>query len=444
MMRAMLAGAAGALAAAGAVLVVPRSMDLPGPLRSFAARIGEELGSTLDLVREVGSARAPLPRARVRRLRVTAAAAGAVSARSCSVCAGRCSAQSWRAGLRRVWRSCAASATGAGLTRDALPPPSRWRTLSRAVPPCAPPSRLPPAACAARLPRSCRAPRGSSRWARPPTPRSSACDPLVSRAVTLIVAAMQVQRRSGGDLPGVLRDVGMALEQERRLLEEARAATAQARFTAVVVIALPGVRDRPGHAGLAGLDGRMMLTPRHRAARRRACAAGLGRSAPIRRLAGRLREFGGRLVGGGGRLLVLGVGEMAVRWHVRVPSPRRLRAMGLGLPAHRLMAVATRIASMARTERIAAPRSLADRMVGRAAPAPARAGLDRAEIRGGGCRIGCGWAQPRLLPGRLGLVVLPAAAAAGSCSRTSGLRGWRGCGRMPRCASCRACSICCA
>jgi tight adherence protein B len=50
---------------------------------------------------------------------------------------------------------------------------------------------------------------------------------------------MQVQRRSGGDLSRVLRGVAGALEEERRVLDEGRAATAQARFTAAVVIALP-------------------------------------------------------------------------------------------------------------------------------------------------------------------------------------------------------------
>ena len=60
-----------------------------------------------------------------------------------------------------------------------------------------------------------------------------------SRGIGLIVAAMQVQRRCGGDLARVLREVAAALEDERRLREEARAATAQARFTAAVVVALP-------------------------------------------------------------------------------------------------------------------------------------------------------------------------------------------------------------
>jgi tight adherence protein B len=60
-----------------------------------------------------------------------------------------------------------------------------------------------------------------------------------SQAVALIVAAMQVQRRSGGDLTRVLRGVAGALEQDRQVIEEADAATAQARFTAIVVVALP-------------------------------------------------------------------------------------------------------------------------------------------------------------------------------------------------------------
>ena len=60
-----------------------------------------------------------------------------------------------------------------------------------------------------------------------------------SRGVALIVAALQVQRRTGGDLARVLRDVATALDQDRRVIQEANAATAQARYTAMVVVALP-------------------------------------------------------------------------------------------------------------------------------------------------------------------------------------------------------------
>jgi tight adherence protein B len=82
-----------------------------------------------------------------------------------------------------------------------------------------------------------------------------------SRALALIVAAMQVQRHSGGDLPRVLRDVATALAQERRVLEEGRAATAQARFTAAVVIALPLCGIGLGALASPGLLARMTASP---------------------------------------------------------------------------------------------------------------------------------------------------------------------------------------
>lgn len=60
-----------------------------------------------------------------------------------------------------------------------------------------------------------------------------------ARAVDTIVAAMLVQARSGGDLAGLLRGLAGALESSLRLEGDARAATAQARFTGFVVAALP-------------------------------------------------------------------------------------------------------------------------------------------------------------------------------------------------------------
>jgi tight adherence protein B len=78
-----------------------------------------------------------------------------------------------------------------------------------------------------------------------------------SRSVTLIVAAMQVQRRTGGDLARSLRDIAASIEQERRVSEEAQAATSQARFTAVVVIALPLCGLLFGELAAPGLIGRI-------------------------------------------------------------------------------------------------------------------------------------------------------------------------------------------
>jgi tight adherence protein B len=60
-----------------------------------------------------------------------------------------------------------------------------------------------------------------------------------SRRVDLLVAAIRLQRRSGGNLASLLRDVAAALESQARLEADARAETAQARFTSTVVLAMP-------------------------------------------------------------------------------------------------------------------------------------------------------------------------------------------------------------
>jgi tight adherence protein B len=54
-----------------------------------------------------------------------------------------------------------------------------------------------------------------------------------------IVAAVLLQRDAGGDLAGLLRALAAELEAARRAEADARALTAQARFTALVVGALP-------------------------------------------------------------------------------------------------------------------------------------------------------------------------------------------------------------
>ena len=69
-----------------------------------------------------------------------------------------------------------------------------------------------------------------------------------SPAIDVIVAGALMQRRAGGDLAQLLRGAARAFEDEARLLGEVRAATAQARFTGMVVVLLP-----LGGAGLAEL-----------------------------------------------------------------------------------------------------------------------------------------------------------------------------------------------
>ena len=54
-----------------------------------------------------------------------------------------------------------------------------------------------------------------------------------------IVAACLLQRRAGGDLAHLLRESARAMEDQGRLEDEVRAATAQARFTGVIVILMP-------------------------------------------------------------------------------------------------------------------------------------------------------------------------------------------------------------
>jgi tight adherence protein B len=69
-----------------------------------------------------------------------------------------------------------------------------------------------------------------------------------SPGIDVIVAGALMQRRAGGDLAQLLRTSARAFEDEARLLGEVRAATAQARFTGMVVVLMP-----IGGAGLAEL-----------------------------------------------------------------------------------------------------------------------------------------------------------------------------------------------
>ncbi len=60
-----------------------------------------------------------------------------------------------------------------------------------------------------------------------------------SPGMDALVAACLLQRRAGGDLARLLRESARALEDQARLEGEVRAATAQARFTALIVVLLP-------------------------------------------------------------------------------------------------------------------------------------------------------------------------------------------------------------
>jgi tight adherence protein B len=60
-----------------------------------------------------------------------------------------------------------------------------------------------------------------------------------SRQLDTLVAACLLQRRAGGDLARLLRDCARAFEDQSRVEAEARSATAQARFTGLIVVVLP-------------------------------------------------------------------------------------------------------------------------------------------------------------------------------------------------------------
>ena len=60
-----------------------------------------------------------------------------------------------------------------------------------------------------------------------------------SHAWSTLTAAVLLQRDAGGDLAGLLRELAASGESADRAERDARAATAQARFTAWLVLGLP-------------------------------------------------------------------------------------------------------------------------------------------------------------------------------------------------------------
>jgi tight adherence protein B len=94
--------------------------------------------------------------------------------------------------------------------------------------------------------------RAAARAAALGDPTPEILERLRRRAATpawdAIVAGILLQRDAGGDLAGLLRDQAEALEAADRIEREARTATAQARFTARLVLVLPA-----GAAALAEL-----------------------------------------------------------------------------------------------------------------------------------------------------------------------------------------------
>ncbi|MBL6633400.1 MAG: type II secretion system F family protein [Thermoleophilia bacterium] len=77
----------------------------------------------------------------------------------------------------------------------------------------------------------------------------------------LLVTAILVQRRTGGDLARALRDMSGRLEERARLARELRGATAQARATAWMVAALPVMGAALAEAAAPGLIARTASSP---------------------------------------------------------------------------------------------------------------------------------------------------------------------------------------
>ncbi len=77
----------------------------------------------------------------------------------------------------------------------------------------------------------------------------------------LLVTAILVQRRTGGDLARALRDMSGRLEERARLSRELRGATAQARATAWMVAALPVMGAALAEAAAPGLIARTASSP---------------------------------------------------------------------------------------------------------------------------------------------------------------------------------------
>jgi tight adherence protein B len=82
-----------------------------------------------------------------------------------------------------------------------------------------------------------------------------------SPAWDTIVAAILLQREAGGDLAGLLRDLAAALDAAERAERDARAATAQARATARIVLGLPAAAAALAELASPGFTAGLLARP---------------------------------------------------------------------------------------------------------------------------------------------------------------------------------------
>lgn len=106
-----------------------------------------------------------------------------------------------------------------------------------------------------------------------------------SPRVDAFVGALQSQRLAGGDLAALLRRFAEAAAEQDRVAQDARSATAQARFTGLLVVAMPSGAALFAELVHPGFLGRMLATPAAAAMLGFAAALQIAGFAAIRRLA---------------------------------------------------------------------------------------------------------------------------------------------------------------
>ncbi|HXV05737.1 MAG TPA: hypothetical protein VFP23_07555, partial [Solirubrobacterales bacterium] len=97
--------------------------------------------------------------------------------------------------------------------------------------------------------------------------------------------ALLSQRLAGGDLAGLLRRFGAGAAERDRVAEEARSATAQARFTGLLVVAMPSGGALFAELLQPGFLAKLLYSPISAALLGLAAAFQLGGFMAIRRLA---------------------------------------------------------------------------------------------------------------------------------------------------------------
>ena len=108
---------------------------------------------------------------------------------------------------------------------------------------------------------------------------------LRSERVEAFGAALLSQRLAGGDLSALLRRFADAAVEHDRAAEDARAATAQARFTGLLVVAMPGGAALFAELMQPGFFGRVLHSPAGLTLMAMAAGLQVAGFAAIRRLA---------------------------------------------------------------------------------------------------------------------------------------------------------------